>query len=70
MFVSDQDSVEAIKFPADSRKTCKRFAFSKAGVNEDAGAFGFEQRQIARTAGRKDGHAQADWNFPRKPLRQ
>jgi hypothetical protein len=60
VFVSDQDSVEAIKLSADSSQTRERFAFTQSGVNKDAGAFGFEQRQIARTAGRKYGDAQTD----------
>jgi len=56
VFVGDQDSVEVVYFPADGREPRQRFAFSQASVNKDAGAFGFEQRQIARTAGREDGH--------------
>jgi len=60
VFVSDQNGVEAIKLPADSGKAGQGFAFSKAGVNEDAGAFGFEQRGVARAAGGKNGDAQTD----------
>jgi hypothetical protein len=60
VFVSDQDGVEMVKFPADSRETRQGFTFSKAGVNEDAGAIGFEQRSVARAAGRKNGDAQTD----------
>jgi hypothetical protein len=60
VFVGDQDGVEAVKFPAYGRETGQGFALSKAGVNEDAGAFGFEQRGVARAAGRKNGDAQTD----------
>jgi hypothetical protein len=60
VFVSDQDGVEPVKLPADGREAGEGFAFSKAGVNEDAGAFGFEQSSVARTAGRKNGYAQTD----------
>ena len=47
-------------FSVDSGEPRQRFAFAEASVNEDAGAFGFEQRQIARTAGRKNGNVQPD----------
>jgi len=49
-----------VKLPADGGKASQGFAFSEAGVNEDAGAFGFEQSGVARTAGRKNGDAQTD----------
>ncbi len=60
VFVSNQDGVEPVHVSANSSKACQGFAFSKAGVNEDAGAFGFEQCCVARTAGREDGDAQTD----------
>jgi hypothetical protein len=60
VFVSDEDAVEVIKIQADSGQACQSFPFAKPGVHKDAGAFGFEQRQIARTAGRQYGNAQAD----------
>ena len=60
VLVSDQDGVEVVKFPADGSEAGQGFAFAKAGVNKDAGAFSFEQRGIARTAGRKNGDAQTD----------
>jgi hypothetical protein len=60
MFVRDQDSVEVFKFSPDGGQARERFPFTQPGVNKDAGAFGFEQRQIARTAGRQYGDAQAD----------
>src|ERR1700739_2998633 len=64
VFVGDQNRVETVDFFADSGKAGKSFALSKAGVNEDAGAVGFDQREIARTSGRKNGDAQADWSSP------
>jgi len=57
VLVGDQDGIEVVKFRADRGKPGKRFAFSQASVNKDASAFGLEQRQIARTAGREDGNA-------------
>jgi hypothetical protein len=44
MFVGDQDCVKLIDAFTYGRKTGQRFAFSKSGVNEDAGAFAFKQR--------------------------
>jgi len=43
VLVGDEDCVEAIDAALDSGETGESFALSKAGVNEDAGAFGFEQ---------------------------
>lgn len=60
VFVSDQDSVEVCKVGSDSGQPGQGFAFPKASVDKDAGVFSFEQRQIAGTAGRKNGDAQAD----------
>jgi hypothetical protein len=57
VFVSDQDGIELFEVFTDGSETRQRFAFAKAGVNEDAGAFGFEQREVARTAGRKNVNA-------------
>ncbi|HEY1471137.1 MAG TPA: hypothetical protein VGF61_19000 [Candidatus Acidoferrum sp.] len=57
VFVSDEDGVEMIEVAFDGGETGKSFAFTEASVNKDAGAFGFEQRKIARAAGRQDGDA-------------
>ncbi len=43
VFVSDEDGVESVNVAFDGGETCEGFTFSEAGVNEDAGAFGFEQ---------------------------
>jgi hypothetical protein len=43
VFVSDEDGVEAIDVALDSGEAGESFAFPEAGVNEDAGGFGFEQ---------------------------
>ena len=43
VFVGDEDSVEAIEITSDGGEAGQSFAFSKAGVNEDAGSVGFEQ---------------------------
>jgi hypothetical protein len=67
VLVGDEDGIDTIKIAFDSGKARERFAFSEAGVYEDAGAFGFEQREIARTAGSEDGDAQTDGNAPKKP---
>ena len=69
VLVGDEDCVEMMNFQSDGRQAGKRLAFSEPGVHKDAGAFGFEQRQVARTTGRKNGDAQADGNYPRNLLR-
>ena len=66
VLVSDEDGVEAVNVALDSREPGKSFAFAEAGVNEDTSGFGFEQGQIARTAGGKDGDAKADGKAPGK----
>jgi hypothetical protein len=43
MLVGDEDSVEAIDVAFNGGEAGESFAFSEAGVNEDAGALGFEQ---------------------------
>ena len=43
VFVSDEDGVESIDVALDSGEAGESFAFSEAGVNENAGGFGFEQ---------------------------
>jgi hypothetical protein len=43
VFVGDQHGVETIDVALNSGEAGESFAFSEAGVNEDAGAFGFEQ---------------------------
>ena len=43
VFVGDEDGVETVDIAPDGGEAGEGFAFSKAGVNEDAGAFGFEQ---------------------------
>jgi len=55
-----------IEVQADGGQPRQCVSFPKPGIHKDAGAFGFEQRQIARTAGRKDGNAQADDVAPGK----
>ncbi len=43
VFVGDEHSVEMIEIAANGGEAGEGFALSKAGVNEDAGALGFEQ---------------------------
>jgi hypothetical protein len=43
VFVGDEDGVEAVDIAPGGGEAGKGFAFSKAGVNEDACAWGFEQ---------------------------
>jgi hypothetical protein len=43
VFVSDEDRVETVDIAPDGGEAGEGFAFSKAGVNEDACAWGFEQ---------------------------
>jgi uncharacterized protein len=64
VFVGDQDGIEVADVRSNGGKARQGFAFSKPGVNEDAGAVGFEQCEIARAAGRKNRDAQTDGNCP------
>ncbi len=66
VFVSDQDGVEAIDFATDGGEAGEGFAFAEASVDENAGGLGFEQGEIARTAGREDGDAKTDGDAPGK----
>ena len=43
VLVGDQNGVETVDFAFNGGETGEGFAFAEAGVNEDAGAFGFEQ---------------------------
>jgi hypothetical protein len=52
VFVSDEDAVEMTNGSFDGGEAGESFAFAEAGVNEDAGAFSFEQSDVARAAGR------------------
>ena len=58
MFVSDEDAVNLIEIDFTSCKPRQGFAFTEATIDEEASALRFEQRDIARTAGRQDGDAQ------------
>src|SRR5262249_5137036 len=50
VFMGNQNSIEAIEGFLYGSKARQRFAFSEACVNKEAGAFGFEQREVARTS--------------------
>jgi len=43
VFVGDKNGVKAVDVALNGGEAGESFAFSEAGVNEDAGAFGFEQ---------------------------
>jgi hypothetical protein len=64
VLVGDEDGIEMFEVTLDGGESSESFAFAEAGVYKDAGTFRFEQGEIARTAGRKNGDAQADWNCP------
>src|SRR5258708_16710046 len=44
VLVGDENSVETVEIATDSGEAGESFAVSEAGVDEDAGGFGFEQR--------------------------
>src|SRR5579864_4444191 len=60
VFVRDEDAVKVIDGLFNGREAGERFAFAQAGVNEEAGALGLEQGDVARAARRQDGYPQAD----------
>ncbi len=66
VLVGDEDCVEMIEAALDGGKPSEGFAFAEPSIYKDAGAFGFEQREIARTARSQNGDAQADWKCPRR----
>ena len=51
VFVGDEDGVEMVEVAFDGGKAGEGFTFAETGVNKDTGGFGFEQGEIARTAG-------------------
>ena len=60
VLVGDEDGVEAINVAFDGGEAGESLAFTEAGVDKDAGGFAFEQGDVARAAGGKDGNAKAD----------
>lgn len=68
VFVGDEDGVQLIECAADGGEAGEGFTLAEAGVDEDAGAFRFKERQVAGTAGRQNGNTQADGNSPGKGL--
>lgn len=60
VLVGDEDGVEVVELFFDSGEAGEGFALAEARVNEDTGAIGFEQGEVARTAGSEDGDAKAD----------
>jgi hypothetical protein len=66
VLVGDQDGVEAVEVAFDGGEASQGFALAEAGVNENAGGFGFEQGDVARTARGENGDAQADKKAPEK----
>jgi len=70
MFVSDENTVEVIDILFDGREACERFAFAQTAVHQEASSPGFEQRYVARTAGRQDGNAEAYRSFSKIAIRR
>jgi len=69
MLVGDEDSVEMIDVALNGGEAGESFAFAEAGVNEDAGAVGFQQGKIAGAARRQDGNTQTDEKPPEETLK-
>ena len=57
MFVSDYDRVQSIDIFFHRRQSRQRFPFPQPGIDEDACAVAFQQRQIPRTSGSQYGNA-------------
>ena len=61
MLVGDQDAVHALGLLAAQRfEAAQHFLAAEAGVNQESGALGFEQRGVARAAGSQNGDAERD----------
>ena len=68
VLVGDEYAVERFEVDADGSEAGEGFAFAEAGVNEEAGALGLEQGDVARASGRENRDAQAD-RYPQIVLR-
>jgi len=62
VFVRDEDAVQAVEARVllDGGEAGQGFPFAKASVDEEASAVSLKQGDIARAAGRQNGHAQTD----------
>lgn len=65
VLVGDDDAIEAVDPRAERFQPAKSFAFAEAGVDEETGGFRFEQRNVARTAGRQNRNADTDRTPPK-----
>ena len=50
MFVGDENAVDVVDVFFDGRQPRQRFAFAEAAINDESGAFGLEQGNVARAA--------------------
>ena len=66
VLVGDQNAIKVVEIFFDGGKARESFSLAQAGVHKEAGAFGFEQGDVARTAGRENGNTQADGDSPRE----
>lgn len=69
VFVGDEDTIEMTGFNADGGEARESFALAEAGVNEEAGALGLEQSDVARASRGQNGDAQADRCPPSESMR-
>lgn len=60
VFVGNENAVELLESDAHGSEARKGFALAETAIDEEAGVLGFEQGDVARTAGSQDGDAQAD----------
>ncbi len=60
VLVGDEDAVDVLDASFDSGEARKRFALAETGVDEEAGALGLEQSDVARAARRQNGYSEAD----------
>jgi len=61
VFVGDEDAVHPLGArAAEDFEPPQHFFFAEAGVNQESGALGFEQRGIARTSRRQNGDPKRD----------
>ena len=69
MLVGDQDAVDAVGLLAAQRfESAQEFLAAEAGVNEEGGALGFEQRRVARAARGQNGYAERDTECLREKM--
>jgi hypothetical protein len=60
VLMGNKNAVDTLRYFVQGGEPAEGFFAAQAGVNEEAGALGFEQCGIAGTSGGQDGDSKAD----------